>query len=109
MQIETLLNISDIERIFSLSKTTIYRKIASARAGQILFPLPVSNGKQRLRWSPAAVARYIESQSASQPQVNVNLPKQQRQEASSVQQRQQRTWATLQRHGILRNSNPKGE
>ena len=65
MQIEPLLTISDITKIFSVSQVSVYRWVALARQGKHRFPLPIGDYKQKLRWSREAIAAY---QHASNPQ-----------------------------------------
>jgi predicted DNA-binding transcriptional regulator AlpA len=57
-EIETLLGIEDIMRIFGLSRVSIYRKVAAARAGQNHFPVPLGEKKERLRWCAASIEAY---------------------------------------------------
>jgi len=108
--IRPMLHIGDIMRIFSISQPTVYRWLREAKLGINCFPkaLNGTSQKRKLLWNPADIERYIEAQSASQPQVNVHSPKQQRKEAKDVQQRQQRTSGALQRHGINVNLTKKG-
>ena len=59
-EIEALLVIDDLMKIFGLSRVSIYRKVGEARAGKSAFPLPVFGSKHRLRWNPADVEQYIQ-------------------------------------------------
>jgi len=104
-EIERLLNISDITRIFGLSKVSIYRKIAAARAGKIKFILPVSDCKQRLRFDAAAVEAFIKSKNTPVPQVHVVSPIK---EEKKRREGQDAMKTGLARHGII-IENKKGE
>jgi len=60
-EIEALLGIDDIMRIFGLSRVSIYRKVGEARAGKCEFPLPIWGSKQKLRWNAADIEQYIQA------------------------------------------------
>jgi predicted DNA-binding transcriptional regulator AlpA len=69
-EIEVLLGIEDMMRIFGLSRVSIYRKVAAARAGQSRFPVPLGESKERLRWCPVSVEAYCKTRSVPQPEWN---------------------------------------
>ena len=68
-EIETLLGVEDMMRIFGLSRVSVYRKTAAARAGQSRFPIPIGENKERLRWCAASVEAYCKTRSV-QPELN---------------------------------------
>ena len=60
--LETLLTIDDIMRIFRLSKIGVYRRLRDARDGRGGLPLPIPSGpKQRLRWNVETVRKFLEN------------------------------------------------
>jgi predicted DNA-binding transcriptional regulator AlpA len=101
-EIETLLGVEEIVRIFGLSRVSIYRKVAAARAGLTRFPLPVSDCRQKLRWCAADVEKYCQI-STQQPQVIVSSPKQKSKQAKECQARQDAVQQGFVRHGISPN------
>ena len=62
--IEPLLGIHDVMKIFNISQPTVYRWLALARQGKSRFPLPVGNMKQKLRWNRADILVF---QTANSP------------------------------------------
>ena len=102
-EIEALLGIEDIMRIFNLSRVSIYRKVKEAREGNSQFPLPLW-GKQKLRWNAADVEAFCRPKTVSQVQVQVNNSKQQRQSAKDTRARQASVEQALARHGIVINN-----
>ena len=62
---EPLLTIADIMKIFGVSRVSVYRWIAESRAGRGRFPLPIGGHKQKLRWNRDAILAY---QNANNPQ-----------------------------------------
>jgi predicted DNA-binding transcriptional regulator AlpA len=103
-EIESLLETSDIMRIFGLSRVSIYRKVAEARSGQGRFPLPVSGMKERLRWNAANVEAFCQSRNESQPVVSVVLSKHEKQS----RERLEKVNAGLANHGIVVHQAQRG-
>ena len=101
-EIEALLGIDDLMRIFGLSQVSIYRKVREARAGNGQFPLPVWGSRKKLRWNAAEVEAFCQSRTT--PQVPVKTGKQRR-EAKALRARNMSAQQTLaDRHGIFVNS-----
>jgi len=100
MQIESLLKIEDIMRIFGLSRVSIYRRVSEARAGKSQFPLPIGKRKENLRWNATDIEAFCQSRTTSMPVVA--SPKQQRKKARA---NQEVVRATLEKHGIFDKSN----
>jgi hypothetical protein len=63
------------------------------------FPLPISNKGGKLRWLTSDIESFLESQSASPPQV-IQPIRQSRQEKKEFQRRQALAAEALQRHRI---------
>jgi predicted DNA-binding transcriptional regulator AlpA len=103
-EIETLLGVTDMMRIFGLSRVSIYRNVSLARQCKSRFPLPVSDMKQQLRWSAANVEAYCQSRN-NQPQVNVTTVKQKKRQAAIVREEQRLEDEACKRHGIVLQSN----
>jgi len=102
-EIEPLLGIREIMKIFRLSQVSVYRKVAAARSGKGEFPLPIWGSKQGLRWNAADVEVFCQSRTA--PQVPVKTGKQRRREAKVLRARNMSAQQTLaDRHGIFVNS-----
>jgi predicted DNA-binding transcriptional regulator AlpA len=96
--IEPLLGIDEIMRITGLSRVSIYRKVAAARAGHSRFPVPLSDRKEQLKWSAASVEAYCLTQPAAVlPPVRVPSPLK---KTKSMQVRRAHTEAILAGHGI---------
>jgi predicted DNA-binding transcriptional regulator AlpA len=68
MQIEPLLRVEDIMKIFGTSRVTIYRWVNEARAGKSRFPAPLNGTKRKLLWSADRIARFCETEPASNGQ-----------------------------------------
>jgi len=98
---EPLLGIADIMKIFSLSKVSIYRKVAAARAGKIRFPLPAMDANQRLMWTVSSIESFFQEKSVL-PQIVIPDPAKQQREKKSHQNRQEASWKILEKHGISR-------
>ena len=79
-EIETLLGIEDVMRIFGLSRVSVYRRVGEARQGKSRFPLPVSTAKQKLKWSAADIEAFCQSGNATQPLANNSSVEQQGQQ-----------------------------
>ena len=100
-EIERLLTVEDIMRIFSLSRVSVYRRVADAKAKKSPFPIPLEGGPKRsLRWSRRVVGEFCESQAAPQQSVHVANPVKQSKAKQERQQRQKAVSAALLRHGI---------
>jgi len=102
--IEPLLKIKDMMRIYGMSRVSVYRKVADARAGRGGFPLPLTGYKKQLLWNPDEVERYCQAQPAAPP-VNVPSPSKQ---TKLMRERREHTAAILAEHGIKLNSTQKG-
>jgi len=67
--IEPVLHIRDVMRIFGVSQPTVYRWLAESRAGRSRFPLPISHGtfggKRKLLWNYNDILAF---QNAESPQ-----------------------------------------
>ena len=64
LNLEETLGVTDLMRIFRLSRNGIYLRLRKARAGLGGLPLPIASGeKQRLRWSADSVRLFLESAS----------------------------------------------
>ena len=108
-KIEPLLNIDDLMGIFGLSRISIYRKVAEARAGESQFPRPIWESKKKLRWSASDIENYIKVNTASQAPVAVTSSREKRKQAKSFQERQASARTVLaERHGIILNNSNKG-
>jgi predicted DNA-binding transcriptional regulator AlpA len=91
--IQPVLHIGDIMRIFGISQPTVYRWISEARAGKICFPLPIGNGhKRKLFWSRDAIIAYQNA--------NIVLPTPKIESASQRKKRHHAACESLARHGI---------
>jgi len=64
-EIEPLLKVEDIMKIFGTSRITIYRWVKEARVGKSRFPAPLNGYKRRLLWSADMIARFCESEPTS--------------------------------------------
>ena len=93
---KALLGTADLMRVFGLSRVSIYRKVAEARAGLGRFPLPVSGVKQKLRWSADNVEAFCQSMNTLPP-VNVPSPSK---VIKSMQERRTHAETILAGHGI---------
>lgn len=102
-EFEPLLGIDELMRITGLSRVSIYRKVSASRAGQSRFPIPVSESKERLRWSAADVEAYCQAKSV--PQSSANMPSPSK-VTKSMRERRAHTEAILAGHGI--NINREG-
>ena len=98
MNMERLLTITDIMKIFGVSQVTVYRWIALARQGQHRFPLPIGDYKQKLRWSREVIAAYQNASNPSVPKIE---------SASERSKRNKAALASLRARGV--NVTPKGE
>ena len=100
---EPLLGIDELMRITGLSRVSIYRKVAAARANQnqSRFPVPLSDRKERLKWSAASVEAYCQTQPVLPPPVIVASPSKQ---AKAMKERRANTEAILAGHGMKLNS-----
>jgi|TergutMp193P3_1026864.scaffolds.fasta_scaffold299992_1 predicted DNA-binding transcriptional regulator AlpA len=101
-EIEPLLGVEDVMRIFGLSRVSIYRKVAAARAGESRFPAPIGDAKQRLRWLGTDIEEYIKTRSTVQPSAHIISPAKQ---AKKQRERLEVTRATLEKHGIFNTNN----
>jgi prophage regulatory protein len=59
--LERLLRISSVMEVTSLSKASIYRKLAEGT-----FPAPLKIGKSRVAWRQSAIAAWMAEQSETQ-------------------------------------------
>jgi predicted DNA-binding transcriptional regulator AlpA len=98
---KALLGTADLMRIFGLSRVSIYRKVAEARAGLGRFPLPVSGVKQKLRWSVDNVEAFCQSMNTPSP---ISAPSPPSKITKSMQERKTQTAAILAAHGINVNT-----
>ena len=89
--IEPLLTIADIMRIFRISQPTVYRWLALARRGESQFPLPVGGHKQKLRWSREAIAAYQNANNSQPPTIE---------SASQRSKRHRIACESLAKHGV---------
>ena len=101
MQIDSLLGIDDIRKIFGgISQVTVYRWLREARQGQSRFPLNINGAegkKRKLFWNPADIERYLQSQSVPSPPPPPVTP---RRRAKTERVRQAAVQQVLKRHGI---------
>lgn len=68
-ELEALLTIEDVMRIFGLSRPSIYRRLREAREGRGGLPLPIPTGtKRRLLWHVGTVREFIENPQSKPPQ-----------------------------------------
>jgi len=103
-EIETLLSIDDLTRIFGLSRVSVYRKVAAAKAGEAQFPVPINGDRQRLRWDASAVEAYIKSKTAPKRQIQIVSPAKQKKQLKS---HSEFTSIGKARHGIVINKSNK--
>jgi predicted DNA-binding transcriptional regulator AlpA len=91
--IQSVLHVGDIMRIFGVSQPTVYRWIGEARAGKNDFPLPIGNGyKRKLFWSREAIIAYQNA--------NIVFPTAKIESASQRKKRHHAACESLARHGI---------
>jgi predicted DNA-binding transcriptional regulator AlpA len=95
-KLETL-GIEDMMKIYKLSQVSIYRRVSAARAGQIRFPIPISDRKQKLCWSAAEVEAHCQARASPQSPVNVANP---RHRAKENREQRESTATVLAKHGI---------
>ena len=67
-KIEPFLTIEDMMELFGYSRVSVYRKVASARAGLSGFPIPLTGYRQKLLWDRNEIERYCQAQPASNGQ-----------------------------------------
>ena len=104
-EIEPLLGIREIMKIFRLSQVSVYRKVAAARSGKGEFPLPIWGSKQGLRWNAADVEVFCQSKTVPRRPVRTNGSKRQRWVTKELMARNESAQKSLaDRHGIFVNS-----
>ena len=67
-QIEPMLHIGDIKKIFGVSQATVYRWLAEARAGKNSLPLPLNGYKRKLLWNAADVEAFCQTKIQRMPE-----------------------------------------
>ena len=58
-QIEPVLQMDDITKVFRVSVATVNRWLAASRRGLCNFPLPLSGPGRKLSWSKDAIEDYL--------------------------------------------------
>ena len=93
MQIEPVLTMDDVTKIFRVSIPTVNRWLRAARQGQNHFPLPVNGPGRKLIWSKDAIENFLAgiSQAASAPKVET---------ASKRRRRHEAAMSELEKHGV---------
>jgi predicted DNA-binding transcriptional regulator AlpA len=92
--LEPLLEIRDIMRIFGYPRSTVYRRLREARAGRGGLPLPIPTGAKRsLRWNAEDVRKFLENTDKAPPTQEIET-------ATQRQRRHNAAMKTLERFGI---------
>jgi len=104
-EIERLLKVEDIMRIFDYSQVSVYRMVREMREGkESQIPRPLDSGyKRSLRWSRRSVEEFCEARAAPPPSVSVVSPSPVKQ-AKAQREQQEATLQALARHNIYPNS-----
>jgi len=106
-EIDRLLKVEDIMRIFDYSRVSVYRMVREMREGkESQIPRPLDSGyKRSLRWCRRSVEAFCQARTVPQPPVSIPSPtKQGRRVAKEQEHRRKATKQILERHGIVPNN-----
>jgi len=91
-----ILLIHEVAQKLRVSPSTVNRWLSQARRGESTFPLPISAGGGKGRWTSQSIDRWVESQAIATVPVPVKR-KSEKQKAKEFIARQQRTEKALDR------------
>jgi predicted DNA-binding transcriptional regulator AlpA len=96
---QRILLIDEVATLLRVTPSSVHRWLGQRRKGIGSFPLPISNKGGKLRWLSSDIESFLESQSASPPQV-ISPARQMRHDRKDFQKRQALAAEALQRHRI---------
>jgi predicted DNA-binding transcriptional regulator AlpA len=94
-----ILLIDEVASLLRVSTSSVHRWLGQRRKGIGSFPLPISSKGGKLRWLSNDIESFLESHSASPPQV-ISPVRQMRRDKKDFQKRQLLAAEALQRHRI---------